>query len=138
MKLPCDDCGGTKLLHGEPCVACQGTGEVDDPSVVYLAKSSRSDDHYKIRQSPEGKLVCPCKGFGWRGKCRHIEEANAALLLQSQPVIRFDLHVGELIVHGQYCDLSNIQPGDLTSRSLACEEYLTRILGTTVRLVTGE
>ena len=31
---------------------------------------------YNVRRSAAGVWSCNCAGYGWRGKCRHIEEAK--------------------------------------------------------------
>ena len=31
---------------------------------------------YKVRRSAQGVWSCTCAGYGWRRKCRHIEETK--------------------------------------------------------------
>jgi len=41
---------------------------------VYLIKSEKTDDFYKVRLEPNN-IKCSCRGFSQHNKCKHILKA---------------------------------------------------------------
>ena len=41
---------------------------------VYKVKSSKGDKEYEVKMNATGSLECTCPGYGFRRKCRHINE----------------------------------------------------------------
>ena len=41
---------------------------------VWEFKSSSSDDMYKVKQLPDGRLTCDCWGFRAHKRCKHVKE----------------------------------------------------------------
>ncbi len=41
--------------------------------------SSDGKKTYPVRKMPDGRLICPCEGFGYRQACRHAREARELL-----------------------------------------------------------
>ena len=50
-----------------------------DKDKVYKVKSSKGDKVYDINMNTSGSLECSCPGYGFRRKCRHIEEVKSLL-----------------------------------------------------------
>ena len=50
----------------------------DKPNIasdkVYKVKSSKGDKEYIVKSNATGSLECSCPGYGFRRKCRHINE----------------------------------------------------------------
>ena len=46
--------------------------------VVAEVPSATSNAVYTIRRNPDGKLLCECKGFMFRGTCWHVEAIENA------------------------------------------------------------
>ena len=84
----CDACGKRRLCcrsvnnpHGEGsfCHTCRQEADEDcdeckDVSIVAYVRSSSSEGHYyAITDNGAGQLFCPCKGFGFRQKCQHVD-----------------------------------------------------------------
>ena len=46
-----------------------------DASVRSWAVVGSKGAHYTVRAS-HGRYSCTCAGFGWRGKCKHIEQVK--------------------------------------------------------------
>ena len=44
-----------------------------DASVRSWAVVGSKGAHYTVRAN-QGRYTCSCPGFGWRGKCKHIEQ----------------------------------------------------------------
>ena len=45
-----------------------------DSNKVYKVKSSKGDKEYIVKPTATGSLECSCPGYGFRRKCRHINE----------------------------------------------------------------
>ena len=41
---------------------------------VYKVKSSRGNAYYEVQMNNSGSMECSCPGYGFRRKCRHINE----------------------------------------------------------------
>ena len=50
---------------------------VQDGERVLLVAISRSAPGvgYLLRPDTDGRLTCTCAGYGWRGRCAHVEAA---------------------------------------------------------------
>jgi len=46
-----------------------------DASVRSWAVVGSKGAHYTVRAN-QGRYTCSCPGFGWRGKCKHIEQVK--------------------------------------------------------------
>ncbi len=46
-----------------------------DASVRSWAVVGSKGAHYTVRAN-QGRYTCTCKGFGWRRKCKHIEQVK--------------------------------------------------------------
>ncbi len=46
---------------------------------VFKVKSSKGDKEYILQANSTGSLECSCPGYGFRRKCRHIEEVKQSL-----------------------------------------------------------
>jgi len=45
-----------------------------DSNKVYKVVSSRGNKEYLVQMNVSGSMECTCPGYGFRRKCRHIEE----------------------------------------------------------------
>jgi len=55
-------------------------GLVVPPELICTVPSSRSGQRaYDVWLLPSGELTCPCKGFRYRGECRHADFAREVL-----------------------------------------------------------
>jgi hypothetical protein len=54
-----------QLEHMADCASCFG---------VYEVPNSRGSGTYRVELGGENWSHCPCKGFEFRGECRHIGE----------------------------------------------------------------
>ena len=50
-----------------------------DSNKVYKVLSSKGDKEYEVNMNISGSLECSCMGYGFRRKCRHIEEVKSLL-----------------------------------------------------------
>ena len=50
-----------------------------DSYKVYKVLSSKGDKEYEVNMNISGSLECSCMGYGFRRKCRHIEEVKSLL-----------------------------------------------------------
>lgn len=46
--------------------------------VTAVPSRSHPGEHYRVEMREDGTLKCSCRGFGFRGRCRHVEEARGA------------------------------------------------------------
>ena len=51
-----------------------------DKNKVYKVKSSRGDKEYQVQMDSSGSLACECPGYGFRRRCRHIDEVQKSLI----------------------------------------------------------
>ena len=51
-----------------------------DRNKVYKVKSSRGDKEYQVQMDSSGSLACECPGYGFRRRCRHIDEVQKSLI----------------------------------------------------------
>ena len=47
---------------------------------VYKVKSSRGDKVYEVTIDSSGEFSCTCPGYGFRRRCRHIDEVKKSLI----------------------------------------------------------
>jgi len=47
---------------------------------VYKVLSSKGDKEYEVNYNATGELECSCPGYGFRRKCRHIDQVTAESL----------------------------------------------------------
>lgn len=100
------------------------------PRVVGTVEGTSSV--YVIRETEDGKLICECKGYQFRSKCRHLEQFRK----ESEVVVRFNVvfkskdKVWE--VEGEEQDMKNLRVGDVTDKLEATRVYLERLLGVKV------
>ena len=47
---------------------------------IWKIPSSRGDKEYTVRTSITGSLECECPGYGFRRRCRHIDQVKASLI----------------------------------------------------------
>ena len=47
---------------------------------VYKVKSSRGDKTYEVTINSSGEFSCTCPGYGFRRRCRHIDEVKKSLI----------------------------------------------------------
>ena len=45
-----------------------------DSNKVYKVTSSKGDKQYEVKMNATGSFECTCPGYGFRRKCRHINE----------------------------------------------------------------
>ena len=50
------------------------------PDKVYKVLSSKGDKEYQVNYNASGSLECSCVGYGFRRKCRHIDQVTAESL----------------------------------------------------------
>tara|TARA_R110002051_G_C8506805_1_gene465702 strand:+ start:229 stop:609 length:381 start_codon:yes stop_codon:yes gene_type:complete len=50
-----------------------------DSYKVYKVLSSKGDKEYEVNTNISGSLECSCMGYGFRRRCRHIEEVKSLL-----------------------------------------------------------
>jgi len=46
---------------------------------VYKVLSSKGDKEYEVNTNASGSLECSCVGYGYRRKCRHIDQITNSL-----------------------------------------------------------
>ena len=51
-----------------------------DSNKVYKVKSSKGDKEYEVKQNKAGNMECSCPGYGFRRRCRHIDEVQKSLI----------------------------------------------------------
>ena len=51
-----------------------------DSNKVYKVKSSRGDKEYQVQMDSSGSLACECPGYGFRRRCRHIDQVQKSLI----------------------------------------------------------
>jgi hypothetical protein len=49
------------------------------PDKVYKVLSSKGDKEYEVNTNASGSLECSCVGYGYRRKCRHIDQITSTL-----------------------------------------------------------
>ena len=47
---------------------------------VFKVKSSRGDKVYEVTIDSSGEFSCTCPGYGFRRRCRHIDEVKKSLI----------------------------------------------------------
>ena len=45
-----------------------------DKDKVYKVISSKGDSHYEVKMNSSGSMECTCPGYGFRRRCRHIDQ----------------------------------------------------------------
>ena len=51
-----------------------------DSNKEYKVKSSKGDKVYTVKPNTSGSLECECPGYGFRRRCRHIDEVQKSLI----------------------------------------------------------
>ena len=46
---------------------------------IYKVRSSKGDKVYEVKMNNSGSLECECPGYGFRRRCRHIDEITRSL-----------------------------------------------------------
>jgi hypothetical protein len=49
-------------------------GKTEKPEVKTVAVTGSKGDTYTLTIYPDGRMTCSCKGFGFKGKCSHIDK----------------------------------------------------------------
>ena len=49
------------------------------PRIIPIKSASGPGTHL-VRVTPDGRLICPCRGFGYRQTCRHVGEARLVMM----------------------------------------------------------
>ena len=50
-----------------------------DSNKVYKVTSSKGDKEYQVQLNTSGSLECECPGYGFRRRCRHIDQVTSSL-----------------------------------------------------------
>ena len=50
-----------------------------DSNKIYKVSSSKGDKVYEVKMNNSGSLECECIGYGYRRKCRHIDQITSTL-----------------------------------------------------------
>lgn len=50
-----------------------------DSNKVYKVMSSKGDKEYQVQMNASGSLECECPGYGFRRRCRHIDQVTSSL-----------------------------------------------------------
>ena len=50
-------------------------------NAIYKVTSSKGDKEYQIQMNSSGSLECECPGYGFRRRCRHIDQVVAESLI---------------------------------------------------------
>ena len=50
-----------------------------DKNAIYKVKSSKGDKEYQVQMNASGSLECECPGYGFRRRCRHIDQVTSSL-----------------------------------------------------------
>lgn len=133
--------------------------------IVARVLSSDGKTKYTIRDNGAGELLCECKGFGHRMKCRHIPMVHGARkglpvegveLVQPQypaevidwatgqrfangeheALLQFDLVVGGQRVAGRPVTYHELKVDDVVALAETADR-LSRLLGVAARIVTS-
>ena len=51
-----------------------------DRAKEYKVMSSRGDKEYTVKANASGSLECECPGYGFRRRCRHIDQVTKSLI----------------------------------------------------------
>ena len=51
-----------------------------DRAKEYKVMSSRGDKEYLVKANASGSLECECPGYGFRRRCRHIDQVTKSLI----------------------------------------------------------
>lgn len=52
-------------------------GKNEKPEVKTVEVKGSKGDTYTLTINPDGRMTCNCKGFGFKGKCSHIDKYKA-------------------------------------------------------------
>ncbi len=50
-------------------------------NAIYKVMSSKGDKEYQVQMNTSGSLECECPGYGFRRRCRHIDQVVAESLI---------------------------------------------------------
>ena len=51
-----------------------------DSNKEYKVMSSKGDKEYTVKSDSTGSLSCECPGYGFRRRCRHIDQVTKSLI----------------------------------------------------------
>ena len=51
-----------------------------DSNKEYKVMSSKGDKEYVVKSDSTGSLSCECPGYGFRRRCRHIDQVTKSLI----------------------------------------------------------
>ena len=51
-----------------------------DSNKEYKVMSSKGDKEYTVKSDSTGSLSCECPGYGFRRRCRHIDQVTESLI----------------------------------------------------------
>lgn len=142
------------MVEAEDSAGWGRVSNIADYIVVGRQPSSDGESSYQItRLIGSDVLLCECKGFGWRGRCRHVIKMTEELanptpvgilnwrtdMAQLRFIIRFkDGPKVVAEVRGRPQDYNKFQAGDITERIVETEHYLERLTGLRVHIETAE
>jgi len=67
------------IKHMKPNIPNKDNIPNIDSNKVYKVKSSKGNKEYDVNMNISGSLECSCPGYGFRRRCRHIEEVKSLL-----------------------------------------------------------
>jgi len=67
------------IKHMKPNIPIKDNIPNIDSNKVYKVKSSKGNKEYDVNMNISGSLECSCPGYGFRRRCRHIEEVKSLL-----------------------------------------------------------
>ena len=50
-----------------------------DSDIEYKVMSSKGDKEYLVHMNASGSLECECPGYGFRRRCRHIDQVQSSI-----------------------------------------------------------
>ena len=67
------------IKHMKPNIPIKDNIPNIDSNKVYKVMSSKGNKEYEVNMNISGSFACSCMGYGFRRRCRHIEEVKSLL-----------------------------------------------------------
>ena len=68
------------IKHVMPNIPNRDNNPNIDSNKEYKVMSSKGDKEYTVKSDSTGSLSCECPGYGFRRRCRHIDQVTKSLI----------------------------------------------------------
>ncbi len=68
------------IKHVMPNIPNRDNNPNIDSNKEYKVMSSKGDKEYIVKSDSTGSLSCECPGYGFRRRCRHIDQVTKSLI----------------------------------------------------------